>query len=170
MLYCISNKPKGGSPVSPKAKGVKSIAQNRKAYHDYFIDEKFEAGIELFGTEVKSIRMGNVSLKDSFCSVKDGELFAYGIHISPYEKGNIFNRDPLRPKRLLMHKKEINRLAIKIKQDGLTLIPLSVYLKDSLVKVELGLARGKKLYDKRESSAKRDAEREMDRTIKERNR
>lgn len=156
--------------MSPKAKGVKSIAQNRKAYHDYFIDEKFEAGIELFGTEVKSIRMGNVSLKDSFCSVKDGELFAYGIHISPYEKGNIFNRDPLRPKRLLMHKKEINRLAIKIKQDGLTLIPLSVYLKDSLVKVELGLARGKKLYDKRESSAKRDAEREMDRTIKERNR
>jgi SsrA-binding protein len=156
--------------MSPKALGIKPVSQNKKAYHDYFIDDKFEAGIELFGTEVKSIRAGNVNLKDSFCSVKDGELFAYGIHISPYEKGNIFNRDPMRPKRLLMHKKEINRLAAKIQQDGLTLIPLSLYLKDSRVKVELGLARGKKLYDKRESSAKRDAEREMDRTIKERNR
>ena len=156
--------------MSPKARGIKPIAQNKKAYHDYFIDEKFEAGIELFGTEVKSIRMGNVNLKDSFCTVKDGQLFAHGVHISPYEKGNIFNREPLRPKRLLMHRREINRLHAKIKQDGLTLIPLSLYLKDSLVKMELGLARGKKLYDKRESSARRDAEREMDRTIKERNR
>ncbi|MGM9521456.1 MAG: SsrA-binding protein SmpB [Oscillospiraceae bacterium] len=156
--------------MAPKARGVKPVAQNKKAYHDYFIEEKYEAGIELFGTEVKSIRAGNISLKDSFCSVKDGELFAYGVHISPYEKGNIFNREPLRPKRLLMHKKEINRLHARIKQDGLTLIPLSVYLKDSLVKVELGLARGKKLYDKRESAAKRDADREIDRTIKERNR
>lgn len=156
--------------VSPKAQGVKQIAQNRKAYHDYFILEKFEAGVELFGTEVKSIRLGSVNLKDSFCSVKDGELFAYGIHISPYEKGNIFNRDPLRPKKLLMHKREINRLYGKIKQDGLTLIPLSVYLKNSRVKVEIGLAKGKKIYDKRETAAKRDAEREMDRTIKERNR
>lgn len=156
--------------MSPKKTGIKPIAQNRKAYHDYFIEEKFEAGIELFGTEVKSIRMGNVSLKDSFCSVKEGELFAYGVHISPYEKGNIFNREPLRPKRLLMHRREINRLWAKIKQDGLTLVPLSIYLKDSLVKVEIGLARGKKLYDKRESSAERDAKREMDRTIKERNR
>ena len=153
-----------------KVQGVKQIAQNRKAYHDYFILEKYEAGIELFGTEVKSLRLVAVNLKDSFCSVKDGEMFAYGIHISPYEKGNIFNRDPLRPKRLLMHRREIARLYGKIKQDGLTLIPLSLYLKNSLVKVEIGLAKGKKIYDKRESSAKRDAEREIQRTIKERNR
>ena len=156
--------------MSPKARGVKPLSQNKKAYHDYFIEEKYEAGIELFGTEVKSIRAGNLNLKDSFCTVKNGELFAHGMHISPYEKGNIFNRDPMRPKRLLMHKKEINRLHARIQQDGLTLVPLSVYLKDSLVKVELGLARGKKLYDKRESMARRDADREMDRTIKERNR
>ena len=156
--------------MSPKGQGTKQITQNRKAFHDYYILEKYEAGIELFGTEVKSIRLGNVNLKDSFCSVKDGELFAYGIHISPYEKGNIFNRDPLRPKKLLMHKREINRLYGRIKQDGLTLVPLSLYLKNSRVKVELGLAKGKKTYDKREAAAKRDAEREMDRTIKERNR
>lgn len=151
----------------PKAKGVKPVAQNRKAHHDYFIEERFEAGIELFGTEVKSIRAGTVNLKDSFCAVKNGELFAYNLHISPYEKGNIFNRDPLRPKRLLMHRREINKLQARVQQDGLTLIPLSLYLKDSLVKVELGVARGKKLYDKRESSAKRDADREIDRTMKE---
>ncbi len=156
--------------MSPKGRGIKPVAQNRKAFHDYFILERFEAGVELFGTEVKSIRSGNVNLKDSFCTVKDGELFAYGIHISPYEKGNIFNRDPLRPKRLLMHRREINRLQARIAQDGLTLVPLSVYLKDSLVKIELGLARGKKLYDKRESAARRDADREIDRTMKERNR
>ncbi len=156
--------------MSPKARGIKPVAQNRKAFHDYFILERFEAGVELFGTEVKSIRSGNINLKDSFCTVKDGELFAHGIHISPYEKGNIFNRDPLRPKRLLMHRREINRLQARIAQDGLTLIPLSVYLKDSLVKVELGLARGKKLYDKRESAARRYADREIDRTMKERNR
>ena len=154
--------------MSPKALGVKQVAQNRKAYHDYFILEKFEAGIELFGTEVKSIRAGNVNLKDSYCAVKDGELFARGMHISPYEKGNIFNRDPMRPKRLLMHKREIARLYGRVKQDGLALIPLSVYFKDSLVKVELGLAKGKKLHDKRESEAARDAGREMDRHIKER--
>lgn len=151
----------------PKAKGVKPVAQNRKAYHDYFIEDKFEAGIELFGTEVKSIRAGNVNLKDSFCSVKNGELFAHGMHISPYEKGNIFNRDPMRPKRLLMHRREIAKLQARISQDGLTLIPLSLYLKDSLVKVELGLARGKKLYDKRDAAARRDADREIDRTMKE---
>ncbi len=151
----------------PKQKGVKPVAQNRKAWHDYFIEDKFEAGVELFGTEVKSIRAGNVNLKDSFCAVKDGELFAYGMHISPYEKGSIFNRDPMRPKRLLMHRREINKLQARVQQDGLTLIPLSLYLKDSLVKVELGLARGKKLYDKRDASAKRDAEREIDRTMKE---
>ena len=156
--------------MSPKGRGIKPVAQNRKAFHDYFILERFEAGVELFGTEVKSIRSGNVNLKDSFCTVKDGELFAYGIHISPYEKGNIFNRDPLRPKRLLMHRREINRLQARIAQDGLTLVPLSVYLKDSLVKIALGLARGKKLYDKRESAARRDADREIDRTMKERNR
>ena len=130
--------------MSPKASGVKQITKNRKAYHDYFILETFEAGIELAGTEVKSIRMGNLNLKDSFCSIKNGEIFVYGVHISPYEKGNIFNRDPDRPRRLLMHKREINRLYGKIKQDGLTVIPLSVYLKNSLVKFEVGLARGKK--------------------------
>ena len=145
-------------------------AANRKALHDYFILERYEAGIELFGTEVISIRMGHVNLKDSFCTVKDGELFAHGIHISPYEKGNIFNREPLRPKRLLMHKREIMRLYGRIKQEGLALIPLSLYFNDSRrVKVELGLAKGKKLYDKRESEARRDAGREMNKAMKERN-
>lgn len=151
----------------PKQTGVKPVSQNKKAYHDYFIEEKYEAGIELFGTEVKSIRAGSVNLKDSFCTVKDGQLFAHGMHISPYEKGSIFNRDPMRPKRLLMHRREINKLQARIQQDGLTLIPLSLYLKDSLVKVELGLARGKKLYDKRDAAAQRDADREIDRTMKE---
>ncbi len=155
--------------MSPKALGIKQVAQNKKAYHDYYIEEKFEAGIELFGTEVKSVRAGNVNLKDSFCSVKNGELFVIGMHISPYEKGNIFNRDPVRQRRLLMHKREIIRLYSKMKLDGLTLIPLSVYFKDSRVKVEIALARGKKLHDKRESEARRDAGREIDRTIKERN-
>ena len=145
-------------------------AANRKALHDYFILERYEAGIELFGTEVKSIRMGHVNLKDSFCTVKDGELFAHGIHISPYEKGNIFNREPLRPKRLLMHKREIMRLYGRIKQEGLALIPLSLYFNDARrVKVELGLAKGKKLYDKRESEARRDAGREMNKAMIERN-
>jgi len=152
----------------PKTAGVKTIAQNRKAFHDYFIDERFEAGIELFGTEVKSVRGGNVNLKDSFCAVKNGELMLYGMHISPYEKGNIFNREPMRPRRLLMHKREILRLGARLAQDGMALIPLSVYLKDARVKVELGLARGKKLYDKREAAAARDAKREMDRHLKDR--
>ncbi len=151
----------------PKKTGVKPVSQNKKAYHDYFIEEKYEAGIELFGTEVKSIRAGNVNLKDSFCTVKNGELFAHGMHISPYEKGNIFNRDPMRPKRLLMHKREIGKLQARLQQDGLALIPLSLYLKDARVKVELGLARGKKLYDKRDAAAQRDADREIDRTMKE---
>ena len=155
--------------MSPKASGVKQIARNKKAYHEYFILEKFEAGVELFGTEVKSIRQGNVNLKDAFCTVKDGELFARGMHISPYEKGNIFNRDPMRPKRLLMHKREIMRLYGRIKQDGLALIPLSAYLKNSRVKLELGLARGKKLHDKRETAAAKSSEREMDRHKKEMN-
>ncbi len=149
---------------------IKVIAKNSKAYHDYFIEEKFEAGIELAGTEVKSIRLGNVNLKDSFCIIKDGQLTAHGIHISPYEKGNIFNKDPRRPRRLLMHKREIMRLFGRIKQDGYSLIPLSVYFKGPRVKVALGLAKGKKLYDKRESAAKRDAKREMDRVMKTRNR
>jgi len=154
--------------VSPRASGVKLIAQNRKAYHEYFILEKYEAGIELFGTEVKSIRNGNVNLKDAFCIVKNGELFTNGMHISPYEQGNIFNREPMRPKRLLMHKREIVRLYARIKQDGLALIPLSVYFKDSRVKMEIGLARGKKLHDKRETETARSSEREMDRHLKER--
>ena len=151
-------------------KGIKVVAKNSKAYHDYFIEEKFEAGIELAGTEVKSIRMGNVNLKDSFCLIKDGQLSVLGMHISPYEKGNIFNKDPRRPRRLLMHKREIMRLFARIKQDGYSLIPLSVYFKGPRVKLSLGLARGKKLYDKRESAAKRDAKREMDRAMKSRNR
>ena len=152
-----------------RAQGVKQIAQNRKAFHDYFVLERYEAGIELFGTEVKSIRAGTVNLKDSFCTVKDGELFARGLHISPYEKGNIFNRDPMRPKRLLMHKREINRLNARIMQDGVALIPLSLYFKDSRVKVELGLCKGKKLYDKRAAASERDARRDIDRAMKERN-
>ena len=153
----------------PKVLGVKPVASNRKAFHDYFIEERYEAGIELAGTEVKSIRLGNINLRDSFCTVKNGELLVHGVHISPYEKGNIFNRDPDRSRRLLMHKREIRRLQARIQQDGLTLIPLSVYLKDSLVKMEIGLAKGKKLYDKRAASAERDAGREIDRTMKERN-
>ena len=152
------------------AEAVKQVARNQKAYHDYFIEEKFEAGIELAGTEVKSNRMGNVNLKDSFCLIKDGQLSVLGMHISPYEKGNIFNKDPRRPRRLLMHKREIMRLFARIKQDGYSLIPLSVYFKGPRVKLSLGLARGKKLYDKRESAAKRDAKREMDRAMKSRNR
>ena len=142
---------------------IKIVAKNNKAYHDYFIEEKFEAGIELVGTEVKSIRMGNANLKDSFCAVKDGEMFLYGMHISPYEKGNIFNKDPRRTRKLLLHKKEILKLHAKVQQDGYALVPLSLYLSGPRVKVELALARGKKLYDKREAAAQRDAKREMDR-------
>jgi len=163
----VQSSRKGASAV---AEAVKIIAKNSKAYHDYFIEEKFEAGIELAGTEVKSIRMGNVNLKDSFCLIKDGQMAVHGMHISPYEKGNIFNKDPRRPRRLLMHKREILRLFARIKQDGYSLIPLSVYFKGPRVKLELGLARGKKLYDKRESAAKKDAKREMDRVMKTRNR
>ena len=145
---------------------VKQIASNRKAFHDYFIEDKLEAGIELAGTEVKSIRQGSVNLKDSFCAVKDGEMFLYGMHISPYEKGNIFNKDPRRTRKLLLHKKEILRLQAKVQQDGYALVPLSLYLSGPRVKVELALARGKKLYDKREAAAQRDARREMDRVAR----
>ena len=150
--------------------GTKLITQNRKARHDYFVLETYEAGIELLGTEVKSLRAGSVNLKDSWCSIKDGELFLMGAHISPYEKGNIFNRDPLRVRRLLMHKREIMKLFGTVKQDGCSLIPLSLYFKGSKVKVEVGLCKGKKLYDKRADMAKRDAKREMDRALKERGR
>lgn len=150
----------------PKKEGIKEIASNRKAFHDYFVLERFEAGIELFGTEVKSIRAGQVNLKDSYCTIREGELFVRGMHVSPYEKGNIFNRDPVRIRRLLMHKREIMRLYGRIKQDGYALIPLSLYFKNSKVKVEIGLAKGKKLYDKREAAAERSAKREMDRTMK----
>lgn len=147
-------------------KGVKIAAQNRKAHHDYYVEDKYEAGIELAGTEVKSIRAGTLNLKDSYCSVKDGELFIHGMHISPYEKGNIFNKDPVRVRRLLMHKREIRKLHALVKQDGYTLVPLSVYFKDSRVKLEVGLCKGKKNYDKRAASAQRDAKREMDRAMK----
>ena len=149
---------------------VKSLAQNRKAYHDYFVEEKIEAGIALAGTEVKSIRQGTLNLKDAYASTKDGEMMLIGMHISPYEKGNIFNKDPLRPRKLLLHKREIIKLHALVKQDGYSLIPLSVYMKDSKVKIELGVCKGKKNYDKREASAQKDAKREMDRTMKERNR
>lgn len=157
--------------MSPTEKrGIKIAAQNRKAFHDYFVEDKYEAGIELFGTEVKSIRAGTLNLKDAYCIVKNGEMTLYGMHISPYEKGNIFNRDPLRPRRLLMHKREINRLHALIQQDGYTLVPLSVYFKNARVKVEIGLCKGKKNYDKRAAASARDAKREIDRTLKERNR
>ena len=145
---------------------IKLIANNKKAYHDYFIEETYEAGISLHGTEVKSLRMGKCSIKESFVRIEKGEVFIYGMHVSPYEKGNIFNRDPLRVKKLLLHKGEINKLVGKIAEKGFTLVPLKVYFKGSLVKVEIGLARGKKLYDKRDDLAKKDAKREIDRAFK----
>ena len=149
--------------------GTKVITVNRKARHDYFVEETFECGISLVGTEVKSLRCGTVNLKDSFCSIDDGELYIIGMHISPYEKCNIFNRDPLRKRKLLMHKKEIMRLFGYVKRDGYALIPLSLYFKNSRVKVEMGLCKGKKLHDKRDAAAERDAKREIDRSLKERN-
>lgn len=145
------------------------MAKNQKAFHEYFVDEKFEAGIELVGTEVKSIRAGTLSLKEAWCQIKDGEMWIRQMHIAPYEKGNIFNKDPLRPRRLLLHKRETMRLFGKVRQDGYSIIPLSVYLKNSRVKVEIALCRGKKLYDKREDAARQDAKRQMDRAMKERN-
>ena len=148
-------------------KETKLIADNRKARHDYFIEEVYEAGIELFGTEVKSLRAGGVNLKDSYCEIDGGEMFALGVHISPYDHGNIFNRDPLRPKKLLMHKREIMKLTGLISRDGYTLVPLSLYFKGSYVKMAIGLCKGKKLYDKRDSAAKRDADRTIERTMKE---
>ncbi len=146
----------------------RTVAQNKKAYHDYFVLEEYEVGIELFGTEVKSIRQGRVNLKDAWCSIDSGEIFVNGMHISPYEQGNIFNRDPLRKKKLLMHKKEIHKLYGTIKQQGLTLIPLSVYFNKGKAKIKVGLCKGKKIYDKRDVAAKKEANRSIDREIKER--
>jgi len=143
--------------------GVKIAAQNRKARHDYFVEDHYEAGIELFGTEVKSVRAGTLNLKDAYCIAKNGEIYVHGMHISPYEHGNIFNRDPARPRRLLMHKREICKLQSLVAEDGMALIPLSVYFKNARVKIEVGLCKGKKNYDKREAAAKRDAKREIDR-------
>lgn len=152
-----------------KEKGTKLIANNKKAYHDYFIEDKYEAGIALAGTEVKSLRMGKCSIKESFIRIENDEIYIYQMHISPYEKGNIFNKDPLRTRKLLMHRYEINKLIGRQKEKGYTLVPLQVYFKDSLVKVEVGLARGKKLYDKREDIAKKDMKREAERDFKIRN-
>ena len=149
-------------------KMIKTVAQTKKAYHDYFVDEKYEAGIALYGTEVKSIRMGQVNLKDTYCSLKGGELFVLGMHVSPYEKGNIFNREPRRERKLLMHKREIMKLGGLMTQKGYTLVPLSLYFSGKNLKVEIGLCRGKKLYDKRESDAKREAGRDMERHLKDR--
>lgn len=151
-------------------KGIKQIASNRKAYHDYTVLESMEAGIELCGTEVKSIRAGGVNLKDSWCAVEDGEMFVKGMHISPYEKGNIFNRQPTRERKLLLHKREINRLFGLTKQQGVAMVPLSMYFKGSLVKMQIGVCKGKKLYDKRAAAASREAQRDMERGLKERNR
>ena len=153
---------------APK-ENVKLIANNKKAFHDYFIEEKYEAGISLAGTEVKSLRQGKCSIKESFIRIEKGEIFIYGMHISPYEKGNIFNKDPLRVKKLLMHKYEINKMAGKIAEKGYTLVPLQVYFRGSLVKVEIGLAKGKKLYDKRQDIAKKDQKREAEKEFKIRN-
>ena len=151
-------------------KDERTISLNRKAFHDYFVEETYEAGIELVGTEVKSLRQGTVNIKDSYCSIDEGELFVIGMHISPYEKGNIYNKDPLRKRKLLMHKKEIMRLFGQVGQKGYALVPLSVYFKGKWAKMEIGLCRGKKLYDKRDADAERSAKREMDRAFKEQNR
>ena len=156
--------------MAEKKTGNKIIAQNKKAYHEYYVEEKYEAGISLFGTEVKSIRAGAVNLKDSYCSFKGGELFVLGMHVSPYEKGNIFNREPLRERKLLMHRRELNKLFGVVSQKGLTLVPLSLYFSGKNVKVEVGLCRGKKLYDKRDALAEKQANREIDRKMKDHSR
>jgi SsrA-binding protein len=153
----------------PRQKGIKPIAHNKKAFHEFFVEDRYECGMSLRGTEVKSVREGRVNLKESFCMVRQGELFAEGMHISPYKQGNIFNADPLRPKKLLMHKSEIRRLEGLVSRKGYALIPLMVYLKDGLVKLELGLCKGKQLHDKRASEQKRDAQRDMERAFTERN-
>ena len=152
-----------------KQEAMKLVANNKKAYHDYFIDEKYEAGLVLHGTEVKSLRLGKCSVKEAFVRIENSEVWIYGMHISPYEKGNIFNRDPLRPKKLLMHKDEIRKLTGKISEKGFTIVPLQVYFKDGRAKIEIGLARGKKLYDKRQDIAKKDQRREMEKEFKVKN-
>ena len=157
-----------GSEIEMAKLDGKTVADNRKARHDYFVIETYEAGIELFGTEVKSLRAGTVNLKDAYCEIDGGELFALGVHISPYEQGNIFNKDPLRPKRLLMHKREIMKLAGLVSRDGYTLVPLSLYFKGSNVKMAVGLCKGKKMYDKRDDAAKRDADRTIEKAMKNR--
>ena len=154
----------------PHQKGIKLVAQNKKAYHEYFVEEAYECGLCLKGTEVKSMRQGRVNLKESFCMIREGELFAEGMHISPYEQGSLFNTDPLRPKKLLMHKSEIRKLAGLVSRQGYTLIPLKVYLKDGRMKLELGLCRGKHLHDKRDSAAQKDAQREIERAFSKQNR
>ena len=151
----------------PHQQGIKLIAQNRKAFHDYFVEEKFECGIALFGTEVKSVRQGRVNLKESWAQVRKGEIWAEGLHISPYEQGNLFNRDPLRPKKLLLHRREIRKLDGLVMRQGYTLVPLSLYFRDGRVKLELGLCKGKQLHDKRDAMAKRDTDREIRRTLRE---
>ncbi|MBR4459501.1 MAG: SsrA-binding protein SmpB [Clostridia bacterium] len=154
----------------PHQKGIKPVAQNRKAFHDYFVEERYECGIELFGTEVKSMRLGRVSLKESWAQVRRGEVFVEGMHISPYEQGNRFNRDPMRPKRLLLHKSEIRKLDGLVARQGYTLVPLEIYLKDGRMKLQLGLCRGKAEHDKRDATAKRDADREIRRVLRQNNR
>ena len=149
----------------PRQTGIKPVAQNKKAYHEYFVEETYECGLSLCGTEVKSIRAGRINLKESFCMIRGGEIFAEGMHISPYEQGNLYNHDPLRPKKLLMHKSEIRKLAGLVSRQGYTLIPLKVYLKDGKMKLELGLCKGKQLHDKRDSAAERDAMREIERAF-----
>lgn len=151
----------------PHQKGIKPVAQNKKAYHEYFVEETYECGLALMGTEVKSMRLGRVNLKESFCMIRGGEIFAEGMHISPYEQGSVFNTDPLRPKKLLMHKNEIRKLSGQVSRQGYALIPLKIYLKDGRMKLELGLCRGKQLHDKRDAAAARDAKREMDRAVRE---
>ena len=154
----------------PRQQGEKPVASNRKAYHEYFVEETCECGIALVGTEVKSMRAGRVNLKESFCMIRGGEVYAEGMHISPYEQGSLFNHDPLRPKKLLLHKAEIRKLASQMSRQGYALIPLKVYLKDGRMKMEIGLCKGKQLHDKRDSAAERDAKREMDRALRTRQR
>ncbi len=166
----VRNEKRRERAVADKKTGTRVVAQNKKAYHEYFVDEKYEAGISLFGTEVKSIRAGAVNLKDSYCSFKNGELYVLGMHVSPYEKGNIFNHEPHRERKLLMHRRELNKLFGLVAQKGFTLVPLSLYFSGKNVKVEIGLCRGKKLYDKRDTAAKNEANREMDRRMKEQSR
>ena len=169
MWYTIvENHGEGGAAMAEKG-GIKIAAQNRKAHHDYYVEDRYEAGIELFGTEVKSIRAGTLNLKDAYCIAKNGEIYLHGMHISPYEHGNIFNRDPLRTKRLLLHKKEIRRFYTQVKQEGLAIVPLSVYFSQGRAKVEIGLCKGKKLYDKREVAAKKDAQRNIAKAMSIRN-